>query len=207
MVSLSRKELFCDKMLSMDDVTKGIQVLKNGGIVIFPTDTAFGIGCRIDDEAAVKRLFAIRRRPQTQATPVLVSSLQMAQEYLKPIPQDVIEKLIKPYWPGALTIVLPCRTEKVPVLVRGGTQTLGVRVPNHSKTVALINGVGVPILGPSANFNGEKTPYEFADLDKTLVDQVDFVVSGECAVKQASTVVDATKSPWKILRQGAVKVD
>ena len=191
----------------MDDVQKAIQVLKNGGIVIFPTDTAFGIGCRIDDEDAVKRLFALRKRPETKAVPVLVSSLHMAQEYLQEVPQDIIEKLVKPYWPGALTIVLQSRIDKVPRLVRGGRETLGVRVPDHLTTLALINGVGVPLLGTSANFVGEETPYTFESLDKELVKQVDFVVPGECHTKMASTVIDCTQMPWKILRLGAVKID
>src|SRR5580693_4770973 len=100
----------------MDDIQKAIQILKNGGIVIFPTDTAFGIGCRIDDEEAIKRLFTIRKRPETKAVPVLVSDLHMARKYLKPVPPEVIEKLITPYWPGALTIVLECNTKKIPAL-------------------------------------------------------------------------------------------
>jgi L-threonylcarbamoyladenylate synthase len=191
----------------MDDVQQAVQVLKDGGIVIFPTDTAFGIGCRIDDENAVKKLFRIRKRPETKAVPVLVSSLHMAQEYLLPVPHDVIEKLMKSYWPGALTIVLHSRTDKVSSLVRGGGDTLGVRVPDHLTTLALINGAGIPILGTSANFAGEATPYEFADLNKDLVKQVDYVVPGECHTKKASTVIDCTGDQWKILRQGAVYLD
>src|SRR5579863_6213760 len=111
----------------MNDIAKAVQILKDGGIVIFPTDTAFGIGCRIDDENAVKRLFTLRKSPETKAVPVLVSDLSMAQEYLEPVPQEVIEKLVKAHWPGALTIVLKSKTDKVPSLVRGGTDTLGVR--------------------------------------------------------------------------------
>jgi L-threonylcarbamoyladenylate synthase len=190
----------------MDDVKKAVRFLKNGGIVIFPTDTAFGIGCRIDDEAAVRRLFNIRKRPETKAVPVLVSSLHMAQKYLHPIPQDVIDKLIKPYWPGALTIVLECKKDKIPIFVRGGGTSLGVRVPDHLTTLALLNGVGVPIIGTSANFAGEKTPYTFEDLDPELVKLVDFVVPGVCHAKQASTVVDCTQKPWKVLRQGAIEL-
>lgn len=185
-------------------IGQAITILLRGGIVIFPTDTAFGIGCRIDNEKAVKRLFTIRRRPETQATPVLVSSLQMAQAYLQPVPQEVIEKLIKPYWPGALTIVLKSKIDKVPSLVRGGGENLGVRVPDHLTTLALIDGVGVPLLGPSANFHGEATPYEYQNLNEELVKLVDFVVSGECHVKKPSTVIDTTESPWKILRQGQI---
>ncbi len=191
----------------MDDVTKAVNILKKGGIVIFPTDTAFGIGCRMDDKDTVRRLFKIRRRPETQATSVLISSLKMAEAYLQPVPQEVIDRLIQPYWPGALTIILDCQNMKVSELIRGGTQTLGVRVPDHLITLTIIDAVGVPILGPSANFSGEKTPYRFEDLDPELVKLVDYVVPGKCTVHQASTVIDATREPWKVLREGAVHLE
>ena len=151
-------------------------------------------------------MFAIRKRSETKAVPVLVSSLHMAQEYVQVVPADVIEKLVKPYWPGALTIVLKSRADKVASLVRGGGDTLGVRVPDHLTTLALINGVGVPIVGTSANFAGEETPYTFESLNEDLIRQVDFVVHGECHNRQASTVIDCTVTPWKVLRQGAVSV-
>jgi L-threonylcarbamoyladenylate synthase len=189
------------------DVKKAVEILKDGGIVIFPTDTAFGIGCRIDRPDSIQRLFKIRRRPETKATPVLVDTVKMAQEYLEPIPQDVIDKLIEPYWPGALTLILHCNRVKVPELVRGGTTTLGVRIPNHPVARQLIRETGVPILGPSANFSGEQTPYAFQQLNPELIKLVDAVVSGECTVKQASTVVDTTVKPWKVIREGAVKLN
>lgn len=182
------------------------EILRNGGIVIFPTDTAYGIGCRVDDEEAVKRLFGMRKRPETKATPVLFSSVKMAEEYLLQIPIDVKEQLMDLYWPGALTIVLPCRVEKVPTLVRGGGVTLGARIPDNEDLISIIQEVGVPIIGTSANFAGEKTPYRFEDLDPELVKVVDHVLPGEVSVKQASTVVDCTVKPWKITREGAVKI-
>ena len=195
---------------------EAIKVLKQGGIVIFPTDTAFGIGCRIDNEKAVQRLFTIRKRPTTQATLVLVDTVRMAQGYLEPIFQEVIDKLIEPYWPGALTIVLPCKKEKVPSLVRGGENTIGVRIPNHPITRTLIREIGVPILGPSANFHGEQTPYEFEEIDTELIKLVDYLIPKELAspvfgearsdIRLASTVIDCSEKPWKILREGAIQL-
>lgn len=192
--------------MDADKIKKAIEILKEGGIVIFPTDTAFGIGCRIDDEKAVERLFNIRKRPPTQATPVLVDTVKMARDYVQSLPQEVIDKLIEPYWPGALTIVLKSQTEKVPLLVRGGSATIGVRIPNHPIPRSLIRNLGVPILGPSANFHGESTPYKFEDLNPELVKLVDYVVPGTCSVCQPSTVIDCTQTPWKILRASAVKI-
>lgn len=192
--------------MDKDRIKKAIEILRNGGIIIFPTDTAFGIGCRIDNDKAIERLFKIRKRPENQATPVLVNTFKMAQDFLLPIPKKVVDLLIKPYWPGALTIVLPCKIEKVPNLVRGKGINLGVRIPNHSVVQTMIKGVGVPILGPSANFHGEKTPYKFKDLNPELVQVADYVVSGECLIHQASTVIDCSVEPWKILREGAIEI-
>ncbi len=189
----------------MDSIQNAINIVKQGGIVIYPTDTAFGIGCRIDDERAVDRLFALRRRPLTQPTPVLVASVQMALPYLLH-PSDIVRHLMDSYWPGALTIVAPCQTHKVYSPIRGGGGTIGVRQPNHELVLALIGGVGVPILGPSANFHGEATPYRLAQLDPALTKLVDMVVPGECTLRQASTVVDCTTVPYNILRQGAVLI-
>src|SRR5581483_934279 len=188
-------------------IAKAVSILKNGGIVVFPTDTAFAVGCRIDNESAIKRLFAVRKRPQTQATPVLVDTVKIANDYLLRIPKDVVDKLIEPYWPGALTIILPCKEEKVPQLVRGGGKTLGVRIPNHPIARSIIRTVGIPILGPSANFHGGQTPYKMEDLDKEFLSKVDFVVEGECPIGMASTVIDCSITPWRIVRQGRVQIN
>ena len=189
-----------------NQIDEAVKILNRGGIIIFPTDTAFGIGCRIDDEKAVQRLFKIRNRPLSQATPILVSGLEMAKEYATEIPEEVIQKLINPFWPGALTIILKAKTEKIPSLVRGGGETIGVRMSNHPTTLEIIKKVGCPILGPSANFHGGNTPYEFKDLDPKLISLVDYVIKGECLVKRASTVIDCTQTPWKVLRQGAIEI-
>lgn len=190
-----------------DQIEQAVKILNKGGIIIYPTDTAFGIGCRIDNKQAIEKLFRIRKRPLSQATPVLVNGVEMAQKYLKPIPDKVLEDLIKPYWPGALTIVLPCITEKVPTLTRGGGNTLGVRMPNNETILEIISRVGVPILGPSANFHQDPTPYTYEDLNPEFKQLADFVVLGECITKESSTVVDCSKDDWKILRNGAVELN
>lgn len=182
-----------------------IKIFKQGGIVVFPTETAFGVGCRLDSPQSIERLFKIRKRPLNQATPVLVDSSEMAEGYLLPLKKDV-KNLMTNNWPGALTIIYPCLLDKVPSLVRGGGKTLGVRFPNHQTILEIIKEVGIPILGPSANFHGSPTPYCFKDLDKEFLRLVDLVLPGECQFGLASTVVDCSLSPWKIIRQGSVKV-
>lgn len=184
-------------------IQHAIDIVSSGGIVIYPTDTAFGIGCRIDMEKSVDRLFTLRRRSTTQAMPVLVDSIDMALSYLVH-PDDIVRHLMQTYWPGALTIVSWCDEHRVYSPIRGHGKTIGVRYPGHETITRIIHGVGVPILGSSANFHGEKTPYTYEDLNPELISLVDYVVPGECYKGNASTVVDATVSPLKILRQGAV---
>ncbi len=190
----------------MNDIQKAIEVLNQGGIIIYPTDTAFGIGCRIDKPEAVDKLFTIRKRPREQATPVLVDSVDMALLYFDS-PSDVVRRLMETYWPGALTIVAPAKKNLFYSPIRGGGNNIGLRMPNHETALKIISGVGVPILGPSANFHGDPTPYSFAELNPELVKLVDYVVPGECSVKQASTVVDCSVEPYKIIRQGAVMLE
>ncbi|MEK9178371.1 MAG: L-threonylcarbamoyladenylate synthase [Patescibacteria group bacterium] len=185
------------------DLGKAIKILREGGIVIFPTDTAFGIGCRIDRQEAIERLFDIRKRPKSQATPVLFDSIGQVSEYVSQIPPEALS-LMEKHWPGALTIVLPAKIFKVPYLVRGGGKNIGVRIPNHEDALALIRGVSVPILGPSANFHGEPTPFRLEDLNKSLVSKADYVLSGETKLKKESSVIDCTVFPFRVLRFGAV---
>lgn len=189
----------------MKDLQQAIEIIKNGGVAIFPTDTAFGIGCRIDNEEAVQRVFAIKKRSETHATPVLVSSIAMAEAYFQSVLPDV-KNLMQQYWPGALTIVYPCNTKKVSSLVRGGTTNIGLRMPNHDVPLTIIKSVGVPIIGTSANFHGEETPYMFDELDPELVKKVDVVISGVCSVKQSSTIIDCSVTPWEILREGVIRI-
>lgn len=187
------------------NLKKAIKVVKNGGIAIFPTDTAFGIGCRIDDEHAVARLFKLRKRPEQKAVPVLVSSIGMAEEYVESIEPDV-RRLMKKYWPGALTIVVTCKKNKIPGIVRAGGETIGLRLPKHATVIHMIRQLGIPIVGSSANFAGEKTPYKASEVDKKIINLVDIFMPGRCTIKKSSTVVDVTQKPWKILRAGAIKL-
>lgn len=200
-----KREIVIEENVS--PMNKAIDFLRDGGIVIYPTDTAFGIGCRIDNKKSIERLFKIRKRPDNKATPVLFDSIERVEEYLRPIDAD-IKKLMKKYWPGALTIILKCDKSKVPSLVRGGGETLGVRIPDHEIPRTLIKGIGVPIIGTSANFSGEPTPFSFDDLDKRLIKLVDLTLDGKTKGRRglASTVIDCSERPWKIIRQGSITI-
>ncbi len=175
-----------------------LQVFERGGIVIYPTDTAIGIGCRIDNREAVDRVFRIRERPPTQAVPVLVSSYDMAKRYYDN-PSYKVQELAKKYWPGGLTIVSNA-SNIVYERITGGSGTIGMRMPNHPGLLSVIERLGVPIVGCSANIHGEKTPYRVSDLDVKLGTLVDYVWEEDALGTGVSTVID----DMKIIRQGIV---
>lgn len=187
------------------NMQNSIEFFKNGGVVIFPTDTAYGIGCRMDREDSVKRIYDIKKRSLDNALLVLVDSIEMAQEYVE-IPDSVKEKLIDRYWPGGLSIFLKTKKGRVPGIVTANTDVLAVRLPEHDEIRKIIHDVGVPIIATSVNISGEKTPYLFSEVDKNICSQVDYVLEGECTYKKESTIIDTTTMPWKIIRQGAVDI-
>ena len=155
---------------------------------------------------SVKKLFKIRRRPLFQATPVLVDYIEMAKKYLDFPLSDIVRQMMEKHWPGGLTIIGRCQKNKVTPLVRGNGDNLGVRMPDHEIALQLIKGVVVPLLGPSANFHGNATPFYFKDVDQKLVKFVDLILEGECKNNLTSTVVDCSVNPYRIIREGAVKL-
>ncbi|MDE2025076.1 MAG: threonylcarbamoyl-AMP synthase [Patescibacteria group bacterium] len=189
-----------------NSVKKATNILQEGGVVIFPTDTVYGIGCRLDNEEAIKRIYKIRNRSQEKAVLAVVDSIAMAEKYLLPIPPEVRSKLLKKYWPGGLTVILPCKVDIVPSAARAGGSTLAVRQTNHPVLLKIIKAVGVPLIAPSANFSGGITPTSSEELDPKFAALSDFVLKGECGGNKPSTIIDCSITPWKIVREGAVNV-
>lgn len=187
-----------------EEIKEAVTVLQDGGVVVFPTDTAYGIGARIDDSNAVERVFRVKKRDFTKAVPILVADPQMAKKYA--VVTRKIRHLMDVYWPGALTLVLPATSEDISPLIKKNN-TIGLRMPAKKEILEIISAVGVPIIGTSANFAGEKTPYSYEELDPVLVKRADFVLQGNCVKGISSTVLDASRKPWRILRQGPVTIE
>ena len=178
---------------SEDQIKKAIAILRKGGIVIFPTDTVYGIGCRFDDKEVVSRLYKIKKTPDGQQFPILVSNLNQVEELA--VINKTGEELIKKYWPGALTIILKSKN---------GIEKIGFRMPDSALIKSIIDGLGEPIIGTSANFHGSRAPKSYEELDLDFIKLADFVVAGKCQLGIESTVVDATGDVPKVLRQGVI---
>ncbi len=181
-----------NEKLKLNEVSRAAKIISDGGVVVFPTDTVYGIGCRFDNTAAIERIKKIKK--SSQNFPVLVASIKDADKIAKLNSQFKV--LAKKYWPGALTLVVKSKNGK----------TIGVRMPNSKTAISLIKKTKCPIIGSSANFHGKKSPAAFSGLDQELIKLVDFVLKGRCKNKEESTVIDTTVIPYKILRQGALKI-
>ncbi len=179
---------------NLSNIKKAAEIIKKGGIVIFPTDTVYGIGCRFDNSESAEKITKIKNRPKNLPFPVLVANKNQLENYatITPLAQNLIEK----YWPGALTIVLKSKDGNV----------TGFRMPNSKLVLDLISLSGIPIIGTSANFHGKNTAANFEQLDPDLIKLADYVLKGDCSGGKESTVVDATGKGIKIIRQGAINL-
>jgi L-threonylcarbamoyladenylate synthase len=187
---------------TQQQIEKGIAILRHGGLVAFPTDTVYGLGAGMTLPQAVARVYAVKARPPGMALPLLVANTAQISEVAQRIP-SVAWHLIERFLPGALTIVLP-KSEAVPPIVSGGGGTVAVRIPAHPIPIALIKGLGAPIIGTSANLSGHPSPLTAEEVYSQLGDKVDLIIDGGQCVGQESTIVDVTGETPVILRAGAI---
>lgn len=192
---------------SLDErsIEEAARVIHNGGIIVYPTDTVCGIGCRFDLQKSVERLFRIKQRPWTHAVPLLVGSNEQLMLAVYALPAKALELMDK-YWPGALTIVLPAQTDRIAPLVLAGESTVGMRQPKHETVSSLLAAVGVPIVGTSANIHAAAPIADVAQLPPEISSQVDYVLYGKSGSGVESTVVDCSKATSCIIRRGALDV-
>jgi L-threonylcarbamoyladenylate synthase len=184
-------------------VKKAIHALKKGGIVAYPTDTVYGLGANALDEAAVLRVYAAKRRPHHLAVPILLASISQIDEVARDIPA-IAWSLAERFLPGGLTLVL-YKSPVIPDVVTGGDDKIAVRVSAHPIPIALIEGVGAPITGTSANLSGNPNPVTAEEVHLQLGNSVDLIIDGgRCQGDVASTVIDVTGEHPLILREGVI---
>lgn len=185
-------------------VAAAAAALAGGGLVVLPTETVYGLACRADDEDALQRLLAVKRRSPEKALAVLVAEPARLGEVAELSP--AAEKLARAFMPGPITLVLR-KLPHISPTVTGGRETIGARVPDMALTRAILAACDFPVVATSANIAGEPAATSVPDLPDELRETVDLVVDGgPCPGGQASTVVDVTVEPPVVLREGPISL-
>ena len=187
------------------EIEKGVKILQMGGVIAFPTDTVYGLGADAFNSTAVERVYEIKNRPKHRQLPLLIADVERLTTLADPIP-EIAWFLARQFWPGGLTLVLP-KIDSLPTYLAPGP-TIAVRVPDHPVCLALIHHLGNPIIGTSANISGHPAALTAEEVGQQLGEKIDFVINGgKCSGDKESTVVDITREPPIILRQGIIPPD
>jgi len=187
----------------MEPLEEAAAILRRGGVVIYPTDTLYGLGALAACDAAVERVFRLKGRPGDKPLPLLLAGPEEMAGVVES-PSPLAWELIRRFWPGALTLVLP-RAPGFRSLALAGGDTVALRVPDHPLARALIKAAGGPITGTSANRAGAPGPLTAQEARQQLGDLVDFVLdAGPCPGGVESTVLDLSGERPLLLREGAL---
>lgn len=179
--------------------------LKKGELIIYPTDTVYGVGGVLKEDT-LKKIYEAKTRNFSSPLIALVNSLDKVDEIaiISDEHREKINKLIERFWPGGLTIILKKR-ENVPAIMVSNGETVGVRMPNHKLALDIIESAGGILATTSANISGEATPSSFVEISPIFKERVDIVIDGgKCPIGTASTIIDMSKSKISILREGSI---
>ncbi len=176
-------------------------ILENGGAVILPTETVYGLFAQALNEDAVNHVYQLKQRPRDKAMNLNVSNLNDIYFFSQNTP-FFLEKLYNRFMPGPLTIILKAN-EKVPFWVNSGLDTVGFRLPNHEQTLRLISETG-PLIGPSANISGNESGKKFSDIQAQFSVDLPGIEDDQALTGIDSTILDLSGQKARILRQGAI---
>jgi L-threonylcarbamoyladenylate synthase len=192
------------QVLSGDDpnaIVQALEVLQNGGLVAFPTDTVYGLGARVQDPKAIKRIYRVKSREETKAIPVLLSGAAEISKVARNIPTNA-NQLAGRFWPGPLTIIVWGRSD-LPQDI-SADKTIGIRVPDQRLALALLTVVG-PMAVTSANRSGEPNLCTAEEVYEALKGRIELVLDGGKTLGgEPSTVVDCTRAMPRVLRAGPI---
>jgi len=188
---------------SQSSISEAIRVVKFGGLIVYPTDTVYGLGCDPFNTLAVKRLIDAKGQ-RKKPLPILASDI----EHIKTVAEvtETAEKLARKFWPGPLTIVLK-KKPQLPEIVTFGRDTVGVRVPNHPVALELLRQGNGLLIGTSANISGKKSTVTAEDAAKQLGDKVDLILDGgRATLGKGSTVVNLADRRFRVERIGPISL-
>lgn len=181
-------------------------LIAHGQVVGVPTDTFYGLAADPFNLAAVEEIYRIKGRPENRALPILVSSVEQAELLARQIPENFL-KLARKFWPGALTLVVEA-SHRIPLKVTGNTGRVALRWPASHLACQLIETIGIPVTGTSANLSGFPACTSAGQLMKQLGDRLKLILDGgETGAMLASTIVDVRDTEWHVVREGALPIE
>ena len=178
-------------------------VLRAGGLVAYPTETVYGLAASAFVVDSVIRVFDAKQRPFSQALPVQIADVSEVETLARSVSPSA-RRLLADFFPGPLTLVF-WRQPSVSLTVTGGTNTIGLRMPDHAVSLGVLRAFGAPLVCPSANLTGRRAPMSARDVLEDLDGAIDLVLDGgETADRTPSTVLDLTTDPARLLREGKI---
>lgn len=181
-----------------------VDILRDGGIIAYPTETFYGLGVKFDIENSLKRLYKIKQRPKEKAMPIIIGNKGLLSVIAASVNNTAIS-LMDRFWPGPLTLIFHAR-KNLSEFITAGTHTVAVRIPGESFALHLSRFAGFPITATSANLSGQSPAQDSETVLRYFGDAIDLLVdSGAASGGLPSTIVDITSEEIKILREGAIK--
>jgi len=184
-----------------EGIRKSVEIIENGGVIIFPTDTVYGIGCNPYDANAVKKIYEIKSREKIKSLPVLASSIEIVKQIS--IIDEFTEKIIKKYWPGPLTLILKLKDKNLKESLNLEDK-IAVRIPNSVCTLKLLNKCNL-LVGTSANVSGDSSFTDPQECMKNVKNYDIFVDGGTITSKGESTIIEIENEKIHFIREGALK--
>ncbi len=189
--------------INENELDNCIEVLRNGGIVIFPTETVYGIGTNAYCEKSVEKIYEIKERPEEKPLSILVSNVNEISKYAI-INNSMEEQIIKNFMPGPITIILEKRPE-VFNYITSGKNTIGIRIPDNKIVLKILEALKLPIVAPSANISGHPSGIELNEILPDFENKVDICIDGgKSELSESSTIVQVVDNEIKVLRQGKI---
>ena len=195
----------CYKENELNDeaLNKIADSINNGNVIIFPTETVYGIGANGFDEDAIRKLYEIKERPYNKPISLLVNSFSMIEDIAEEL-SDTERAIIDKFFPGPLTLVVK-KNKNIPDILTSGTEYVGIRMPKNKTALRIINAVGVPMATTSTNISGMDADINFEKAYSDFKDKVDYFIDGGVAqIGVASTVVQVVNDEIKVLREGTI---
>ncbi len=192
-----------DSLRFQEQLSQAISILKQGGIIAFPTDTVYGLGVASYNTSAIERIYQVKKRSKRLPIPLLVANEWQLRGAVKAIPK-IAKVLIKEFSPGPLTLVFH-KSNEIPDIITAERDTVAIRIPAHPVPIALATGLGAPITGTSSNLSGKPSQLTVTEVRAQLGDKLDMILETDQPLSGiASTIVDVTGKVAKILREGAI---